>query len=93
MTLSRKRQGTTEENFVVSFKGDFLDQLIDAKALLEVASKLIVHHQDVGIDHQTFTGLALLMGQIQNLLDINNHLLPDHTVVFSLGENHNSEMH
>ena len=93
MVSLKREHNFIENDFVVSFKGDFLDQLVDACALLEVASKLISHHKDMDIDPQTFSGLALLMDRVKELLDINANLLPETPVSSRVGGMRNPEAH
>lgn len=62
---------------VVSFKGHFLDQLLEAVALIEVVEIIIRHHDEAHLHKHGFTGLVMLVEQIKELLDIKDNLLPD----------------
>ncbi len=75
ITLKSEKE-ILETDQVVSFKGRFLDQLTDAVALIEVVEIIIRHHDDVYLRKSGFMGLAMLIEQIKQLLDINANLLP-----------------
>lgn len=64
-----------DADYVVSFKGEFLDKLIDAVALIEVLEIALKHNQEIDINKAGFTGISILLEQIKGLLDINENLL------------------
>ncbi len=74
-------QDVVKADQIVSFKGHFLDQLIDAVALIEVVEIIIRHHEDVYLRKSGFVGLAMLIEQIKELLDVNANLLTDDVVI------------
>ncbi len=71
------KQETTKSGNRVSFTEDFLDKLIDALALLDVAEMVMKGHQEVGLSQSNMTGIIILLKEIKERLDIDAHLMEE----------------
>lgn len=50
----------------------YTDSLTEASALLEVASKILNHHNEIQFNKETFVGLTMLIEQAKSLIDISD---------------------
>ncbi len=61
----------------VSFKQGYLDNLIEAEALLEVVGKMVTHYDAVQMNPKAFMGIAILLEKITQLIDVDENLVDD----------------
>jgi hypothetical protein len=60
---------------IVMFKGDFLGNLIDAVALVEVLEFIIKNHEEIDFNKPSMLGMSILVEQIKGLLNIKANLV------------------
>ena len=68
-------RNTVIRHDLVSFKGDFLGNLIDAVALIDLAETVLKNNHESGLTQSNMTGIIILLEQIKQKLDIEAHLL------------------
>ena len=68
-------RNTVIRHDLVSFKGDFLGNLIDAVALIDLAETVLKNNHESGVTQSNMTGIIILLEQIKQKLDIEAHLL------------------
>ena len=61
----------------ISFKESYLDNLVEAEALLELVAKMVDHHDDILINAKAFMGVSILLEKITRLININENILSD----------------
>ncbi|MDH5778754.1 MAG: hypothetical protein OEZ33_11120 [Gammaproteobacteria bacterium] len=61
----------------VYFKTGYLDNLVEAEALLEVVGKMVTHHDEIPMNSKTFMGMSILIEKITKLIDVNENLIND----------------
>lgn len=65
---------------VVSFKEGYLDNLVEAEALLEVVGKMVACHDDMHMNQKTYMGMSILLEKITRLIDVNSNMVNDDTL-------------
>ena len=61
----------------VSFKEGYLDNLVEAEALLEVVGKMVSHYDDIQMNPKAFMGISILLENITQLIALDANLVND----------------
>lgn len=78
---TKKESVSLNDNRIVSFKESYLDNLVEAEALLEVVGKMVTHHDDIQINPKAFMGVSILVEKIAGLIDINENIIPNNATI------------
>lgn len=75
--IAEQKLALPDNAHFISFKAGYLDNLVEAEALLEVLGKMINHHEDINMNSKAFMGMSILLEKITQLIDVNENLLND----------------
>lgn len=67
----------TADGRTISFKESYLDNLVEAEALLEIVSRMMTHHDEILINPKAFMGVSIMLEKIARLIDIKDNLMPE----------------
>ncbi len=62
---------------IVAFKEGYLDNLIEAEALLEIMANMISRYDDIQMNTKALMGMSILLEKISQLIDVNENLISD----------------
>lgn len=69
-----------DKSRTISFRESYLDNLVEAEALLEVVGRMMTHHDEILINPKAFMGVSIMLEKIARLIDINGNIMPENTV-------------